>query len=271
MTDLAKALTTALLALMCTGCGGYYILTTPDQVAPLGEDAPVVVRVQLNDFLFLRTPAKDLPMRFRIRRGAERVARTDDLGYAGTLVPAPDSPGRYLMTVDLTDTEGEELSGLASVYVWDPAKPVVVVEVDCLPVGGRGVSAVTALNNLAADGANIAYLTRRNPEEHYYVHDMLSVGGYPPGPVLMWRRQRYHIVRRSRFNVRIVVQARLVSQLTELRRIFPNMTAGICDSTLAAKAFVSAGLEAVITGHAKAPDTGQFRYATWEQLATDGL
>jgi len=164
MRSLFRALFVLLLALTCTGCGGYYVLTTPDQVAPLGEDAPVVIRLQLNDFLFIRTPAKDKPMRFAVRGGAERVAHTNEQGYAGTIVPVPDRPGRYLMSVDLTDTEGEELAGLANVYVWDAARPVVVVDSDALPVGRRGGAAVAALGKLAAGGTNIVYLTRRDPE-----------------------------------------------------------------------------------------------------------
>ncbi len=271
MINLARALTAALLALMCTGCGGYYVLTTPDQVAPLGQDAPVVIRLQLNEFYFMRTPAKNRPMRFRIRGGAERIAHTDDQGYAGAVVPVPDKPGRYLMTVDLTDSEGEELGGLANVYVWDATRPVVVVDADSLPLGGRGDPAATALGNMAAGGTNIVYLTRRDPDEHYRVYDMISVGGYPQGPVLMWRRQRYHIVRESRFRRRLVVESRMVSQLAELRSMFPKMTVGICNSTLAAEAFVEAGMEAVIVGKADAPKVGTSRRATWSELARDGL
>ena len=260
-----------LLAATCTGCGGYYVLTTPDQVAPLGQDAPVVIRLQLCDFLFVRTPAKNKPMRFAVRGGAERIAHTDEQGYAGAVVPVPERTGRYLMSIDLTDTEGEELSGLTSVYVWDAAMPVVVVDTDALPIGRQGGAAVTALGKLAAGGANIVYLTRRDPEEHYRVHDMISVGGYPPGPVLMWRRQRYRIERRSRFNQRLVVETRLVSQLSELRRMFPLMTVGICDSTLAAEAFVEAGLEAVVIGKDKLPATGVSRKSSWSDLAAGGL
>ena len=271
MTSLSRVLLVLLPALMCTGCGGYYVLTTPDQVAPLGEGAPVVIRLQLNDFLFMRTPARDKPMRFAVRGGAERIAHTDKQGYAGTLVPVPNRPGRYLMSVDLTDTEGEEVAGLVNVYVWDAARPVVVVDTNALPAGRRGGAAVAALRKLAAGGTNIVYLTRRDPEEHYRVHDMIAVGGYPPGPVLMWRRQRYRIERRSRFNRRLVVESRLVSQLAELRTMFLKMIVGVCDSTLAAKAFIEAGLKAVIVGEAKAPLAGPSRRASWSDLARGGL
>ncbi len=255
---------------MCTGCGEYYVLTTPDQVAPLGQDAPVVIRLQLKDMFFVLTPAKDQPMRFSVRGGPERVAHTDEQGYAGAVVPAPDRAGRFLMTIDLTDSEGEELHGLASLYVWDASLPVVVVDADFLPLGRRAGPATRALKNMIARGTNIAYLTRRQADEHYQVHDRLSVGGYPAGPVLQWRRQRYRIIRESRFRRRIIVENRLVSQLDEMRTMFPNMTVGICDSTLAAKAFVEVGLEAVIVGNADPPKVGASRRTTWRELAKDG-
>jgi len=271
MIDLSKIVTTVILLLICAGCGGgYYILTTPDQVGPLGEDAPVVVRLQIRDFWMVRSPAKDRPMRFRVRGGPERIAHTDENGYAGDFVPIPDRPGRYLMTVSLTDTEGEQVNGLANLYVFDPSLPVVVVDADALPVGSVGVAAVAAVNKIRADNINIAYLTSRQPDDHYLVHDMLRAGGYPPGPLLMWQRQRYR-TEPWRFKLKkLIVEKRMVSQLAEMREIFPLMKYGICDSTLAAEAFVDADLQAVIIGNARAPSIGQFRRTTWAEL-TRGL
>ena len=74
--------------LSCGGCGGYYTLTAGDHLAAVGQDTPVVVRLQRNDFFFLNLGAKDAVMRFRIGEGVERAAYTDKLGYAGTTVAA---------------------------------------------------------------------------------------------------------------------------------------------------------------------------------------
>lgn len=240
------------LALLCGGCGGQYILTVPDQVAPAGGQATAVVRLQRNDFFVLSLAVKKAAIRFRVKDGIERAAYTDELGYAGTTVPVSPGPGRYSMRVSHLDYEGEEIVADAPVYVWAKDAPVVAVDFDCLPrMGDEGVSsAVQALKQLG-EKAKVVYFTRAANPHHEWFHQELHAAGYPDGPILLWRRQRWHIVRTGRFRIpKVVVEKRLVSQLRSLREMFPGIKAGICRSALAAKAFAQADMTVIIIGGA---------------------
>jgi len=241
-----------LLALLCGGCGGQYILTVPDQVAPAGGEATTVVRLQRNDFFVLSLAVKKAAVSFRVKDGTERAAYTDDLGYAGTTVPVSQKPGRYSMRVSHLDYEGEEIATEVPVYVWAKDAPVVAVDFDCLPrMGEKGAtSAIQALKQLG-EKANVLYFTRADSSHHEWLHQELRAAGYPDGPILLWRRQRWHIVRTGRFRIpKMVIEKRLVSQLRSLREMFPGIKAGICRSTLAAKAFARADMTVIIIGGA---------------------
>jgi len=257
------------------GCGGQYILTVPDQLARAGGETPTVVRLQRNDFFVLAPPLKEAAMSFRVADGPERAAYTDKLGYAAAAVPVPKQPGRYTMRVVHLDSRyGDEPAAEGAVYVWDPNRPVVAVDMDCLPGLPLGSSrhAARALRRLAA-AANVLYLTRRSAKHHAAAHEALTKAGYPAGPILAWRRQRWHIVREGRFRLpRIIVESRLVSQLPEVRRMFPGLSTGLCDSALAARAYAAAGMKVVMIGTAPADVGGAIRRRnSWADLADRGL
>jgi hypothetical protein len=254
------------------GCGGYYILTVPDQLAPAGGDATAVIRLQRNDFFVMAFGVEDAPMRFRAGGGTERAAYTDDLGYAGTTVPAPERPGRYALSVALQDVEGEEIGAEAPMYVWDRGRDVIAVDLDCLPRKGsdRAPQAAAALRKLS-ERANILYFTRESVRRHKQLHARLEGGGYPDGPILLWQRQRWHIVR-GRWNIpRIVIESRLVSQLPSLRKTFPRLEAGVGRCALSAKAFDEAGVRVVVVGDAKVNARDLTRRASWADLAEKGI
>ncbi|HHH75475.1 MAG TPA: hypothetical protein ENL03_00445, partial [Phycisphaerae bacterium] len=84
-----------LLAIGLNGCGGYYILTAPDQLAVEAEPVNVVVRLQRNDMFVMAFGVKKAAISFRAEDLPERASYTDDLGYAGAAVPAPAEPGLY--------------------------------------------------------------------------------------------------------------------------------------------------------------------------------
>ena len=255
------------------GCGGHYILTVPDQLAPVGGDAVAVCRLQRNDFFVLSLPVKQAAVRLVVPGCQERAAYTDKLGYAGTTVPVPSQPGRYRMYIHHQDIEGEEVAGEVPLCVWDPGKAAVAVDLDCLPEAAEKESAGAraALVRLWQD-ANLLYLTRKDVSEHKRAHERLAAGEYPDGPVLTWRRQRWHIVRSDRLKLpQVVVESRLVSQLTELRKVLPNLNVGVCESALAAKAFEEAGMQCVIVGQAAAKAGNPTRVESWSQLAREGL
>ena len=257
----------SLLVLSCGGCAEFYTLTVPDHVAPAGSEAPVIVRLQQNDLFFVRMASPDQPIRFRIGEGVERNAHSDKAGYAATLVPMPADPGFYLMEVNLSDMEGDEVRRHGRTYVWDPHEAVVAVDVDFLPTD-TSAAAVDALNNLAERGVHLIYMTRDGVSDHFDIHRMLEMTGYPSGPVLSWKREFYRIERVTRFRARVVVEKRLVSQLPQLREMFPNLKAGVCDSTLSAKAFADEGMTVLMIGGDEVPEAADVQRVDWGELGS---
>ena len=233
----------------------------------------MVVRLQRNDFFVLNFPVKGALIRFGIPDGSERAAYTDKLGYAGTTMTAPTKPGRYTVRIDHMDSEGQEVSGVAPLFVWDPARPVVAVDIDSLPsvVSEDAVGARGALKRLTAL-ANIVYLTREPIRKHYRMHCRLTVDGYPDGAVMRWTRQRWRIETQGRYKMpNVIVESRLISQLSEVRRTFPKLSVGICTSDLAAKAFADAQMHAVIIGDKAVNVPSLTRRESWEELAIRGI
>jgi hypothetical protein len=293
-----KLLGLLLLLAAASGCGGDYILTVPDQLATAGGDVTVVARLQRNDFFVLNLAAVKSYLRYQIADGLERSASTDKLGYSGIRMKMPDAPGKYELAVRHQDDDGDEIDKTVGAYAWDPAKPIIAVDMDPLPrrmskvtKGRKGWwtgmakytvdllpratppdapsarAAITALSR----NANIIYLTRRNVIDHLKCRSELSAHGYPDGPVLMWRRQRWHLVP-GRFKIpRVVVESRLVSQLSQLRKTFSNLSIGVSTSSLASKAFIEAGMTAVIVGDERLEGPKVKRIGSWKALAEKGL
>jgi len=257
---------------LLNGCGGYYILTVPDRVAPAGGEAPVIARLQRNDFFVLALAEPGVPLRFALASGSpERAAYTDETGYAGTVLPAPAKPGRRELVVRLCDRTGETLRGAARLYVWPKDDRIVAVDLDALPACGQQLKpAADALTALARD-TRLAYMTRRSAREHAALHDWLAERGYPDGPVLLWQRKRWQIVPGPWNLPRLVIESRLVSQLAALREDFPNLQAGVCTSPLAARAFAEAGLRVIVVGAGAVDVEPVERRASWRAIAEAGL
>ena len=273
MTRLTLAICLLGGLLVTGGCGGQYILTVPDMIAPAGGEGVAVIRLQRNEFYLFGSAIKQAAMRLQIDGEIERGAYTDDLGYAGTTLPAPKTPGLYDLKVAYTDVWGDEISTKSRAYVWDANAPVVAVDLDCLPGLLLGFSKQSALAiKRVAGGANIVYLTRRSVSSHAKLHIELASAGYPDGPILEWQRQYWHIVRDGKYyNMpRVVVESRLVSQLTDLTQMLPGLKLGICDSYLAAKAFAESGLRVLVVGDAGMGPNEVDRVASWKELAEKG-
>lgn len=243
------------------GCGGGYILTVPDQLAPAGGDTVAVVRLQRAEIALMALPVPDALIRLQAGDGPQRGAYTDDMGYAGTPVPVPAAAGRYAFRVGHGDKDGDEIYREVPIYVWEANRPAVAVDLDSLPSPWSPVAqaAREGLLRLARD-RNICYVTRRPVDSHAAAHRELAAGGYPDGPVLLWQQQRWHIVHESEYHYRVVVESRLVSQLAVLRKSLPGLTAGLTDSAASAQGFVQAGLKAVLIGGAGS------RLANWSDL-----
>lgn len=276
-----------LIAACCfaTGCGGYYIMSAPDTLAAQDEAAVAVARLQRNDFFVLAMAVPKAAIRFRVlpgdanpdnrtERGPLRAAHTDDLGYAGVHIPMVDAPvrnqpGKYQLRVAMLDAEGEEIVRVVPLYVWDPARAVVAVDLDSLPGGVLYASdeAVRAVRTLAAN-AHVIYLTRRDEPTMRRLHDRLESGGFPDGPILQWQRKHWHIVREGKFKIpRVKIETRLVSQLEDLVRQFPNLRVGVCNGDLAARAFVNLGMTCVVVNNPWLQGSQITHRKTWSGLA----
>lgn len=268
-----KLLSLLAVVLLCNGCGGYYIMTVPDQVTSAGGQAVPVARLQRNDFFVLAMEQPDAPLMFRVDGEGLKSCHTDELGYGAVQMDAPAEPGNYTLSVTLSDMVGEEVHKEVPLFVWDPDRPVVAVDLSAVPGEGWPASAdaASALRRLA-EQANIIYFTRTSRETQQAVHERFKRENFPAGPVLLWQRERWHIVRDGRFNIpRVVVEDRLVSQLPVLQGEFPNMTLGICDNQDAAQAFVDAGMRALVIGRGNLVGSNLLNRESWSDLARGAL
>ena len=266
----------SLLLMVClatSGCGGYYTMTVGDHVGPTGTEVPVVVRLQRNDFFFLNFPVKNAVMCFRVADGELRAAYTDKSGYAGTTVPTYSKPGRYTLHVDHMDAQGEEISADVPIFLWDPKREVIAVDADALPLlNHEGADAAAASLRGLNKNADIIYLTRKPVQKHSEMHRQLETGHYPDGVILLWKHKRWRVERGGRFNLpRVVIESRLISQLPELRKMFPKLSVGICTSTIAAKTFAAAGMRSVIVGSPPAEVPNCTSRNSWTELGKKGI
>jgi len=273
MTRFVLALCLVGGVLLSGGCGGDYVLTVPDMVAPAGGEGVAVVRIQRVDFMFVPTSVKGALIQLQVEDKPNRGAYSDAFGYAGTTLAVPDKPGRYKLNASHSDHWGDEVRAESRAYVWDPKAPAVAVDLDCLPGMVLGFSKQSSLAlGRAAKGANILYLTRRGSSSHARLHAELARAGYPDGPILEWQRQYWRIVRDGKYGnwPRAIFENRLVSQLPDLRTMLPGLTAGICEDYLAAKAFAEANMRVVVVGGAKVEAKDVVRRASWSELAEKG-
>jgi hypothetical protein len=235
--------------LACAGCSGEYTLTVPDQLAAAGGEAPVVVRLQKSEIAALSLPIKDADMRMQIADSSLRCCYTDKMGYACAMVPAPRRPDIYEMLVRYMDKNGREVSQTAPVYVWPNESKVVAVDADQLPAGGADLKlAVGAMKKIGESG-KVIYLTRSDMSQVAQMHARLRGWGYPDGPILMWQREEIIVVPDDTTDLpRLVIETRMVGQISQLVKMFPHLETGICTSADDAKAYAQGGLTSVVVG-----------------------
>ncbi|RPI63003.1 MAG: hypothetical protein EHM48_03165 [Planctomycetaceae bacterium] len=251
------------------GCEGRYIYTVPEQIAPAGGEVPVVVRLNRSEVGPFAPPLKDAPVQFRIDDGPVRAAYTDKEGYAAAMVPAPAKEGVYFMSVYTSDKNGRWACGFTPVYVCDKNRRIVAVDLETILSHkfGPADDAKAALGKVA-ENANIVYLTKRSPAEYRSIRAGLKARGLPDGALLTWQRQ-YWYVDNTRQIPRMVVEDRLVNQLAGLKQTFPLFDTAICDTDLAARTFVTAGLQVIVLGSEKVSVSGPkvTLCKTWSELA----
>jgi hypothetical protein len=260
------------LPAILVGCSDNYILTTPDTLATTASEAPVVVRLQRRDFFVLAMPSERSLMQLRVKGQPPRGAFTDDLGYAATTVPTPPEQGRHDLQVSHADRRGDEISRDARIYTWPADGNALAVDLDSLPLDLPEVSEIAAEALKAhAPGGRVAYFTRKGVDEHDWIHKRLRVRGFPDGPILLWQRQRWHVVPGPWKLPRIKVETRLVSQLDAVREQFPNLSVGIAGSRLSAKAFAEAGMKVIVIGSGVDTSEPAVRRSSWSDFSDRGL
>lgn len=265
-------LLSGLASLMLAGCGGQFSLYAPDPVAPAGQEAPMVVRLQRADLFNVPMSVRDTCIRFQATEG-EQAAFTDKEGYAGVALRAPPRPGNYPLRVAVQAKEGEEVTHQGRFYVWAKERTAIAVDLDALPTYAslQAGAARSALARVAAK-ANIVYLTLKPVSEHPLAHRKLVQCGYPDGPILLWESRRWEIVSQGGMRIpQILWEGKLVSQLPLLRDQFPGLNAGISTSARAAEAFHEAKLRPVVVGGGYMPGNYHIRCNTWADLPAMGL
>jgi len=239
------------------GCGGQFIISAPDQVAPVGGTSAAVVRVRRTELAFLPLAVSGAALRLQIADAAPRGARSDKHGYAAALVPVPKQEGTYALTIRHQNTDGEEASASVPAYVWGSNARIIALDMDCLPEGGKeGQDAKLALSRLAG-GAKLLYLTAKTDLNTDRLHQSLKARELPDGPILSW-----HLA--GRFGKEI-------TPLPRLKKAFPGLDTGVCGSPAGAGAFTQAGMKCILVGKA---GTGSEKAAvrnSWAELASKGL
>jgi len=237
------------------GCGGEFILSVPDTVTAMGQDAPVVVRLQQQEFWKLTPALKDALLQMWVLPDRKRAAYTGKAGYAATTVPTPEAAGRYTLTVCHQDHRGDEISRTGSVFVLDDRRAVLAVDWEAIDSDEGARAAVEPLRRLQQAGIQIVYLSAERTRRPGEAHQWLAEHNLPDGAVISWgwRRNWY----------RKAVQ--VTGAMPIARRMLPGMliAAGREDDFL--RAAEMTGMLAVHVGTGRAKQFGEV--GDWATLA----
>lgn len=272
MLRLMRRSAAVLAVCLLAGCGGQYVFTVGDQVAPAGGQAVVVMRLQKSEFGSIAPATKNACVRFKIEDGPLAAAYTDGRGYAAAGVAVPQTPGCYQVVCEHMDKDGREERAFAPVYVMDPRQAALAVDLDCLlDLGKDEAAAAQAALATISQKAYIIYFTAKR-QEQAFLHAQLAVLKLPDGPVLQWQRQFWHTQKQGMLT-RLVVEDRMVSQLPLLRQMLPNLKTGITNSKSAADTFLKADMKCISPGKESIfmPLGGNVVRIGWGQLAEKGL
>jgi hypothetical protein len=249
-------------------------------LATAGGEAPVVVRLQKSEFAAISLPVKDADMRLQIGDTGLRCSYTDKMGYACAMVPAPLRPDLYEMFVRYMDKNGREACQTAPVYVWPADSKVVAVAVDQLPTSGADFKPALAGMKKVGESAKIIYLTRNMLDQPAAVHARIRACGYPDGPILLWQHEEIIVVPDDVTDMpHVVIETRLMGQISQLQKMFRNLDTGICTSAEDAKAYAQGGLTCVVIGPCDLSGVGDksrpqatkiVRRKGWTELAAKG-
>lgn len=264
-----RTATAILLAVFLAGCSGEYILTVPDVVCPAGAQAELVFKLQRREFWRITPPQKDAAVIVQLPSGDSRCIRTDRNGYAAVAFVVPFKPGVYGVELYYQDDEGRSISAEGSVYSLLPDKPVVLVDLDCLPRGGRDLKSARAAIERLGQAVQLVYFSERVGSSCTVARRLLRMRGYPVGPVVFFKKYpRWY--RRYRFDpgwhAKWFKPRSTDSNIVSLRRRLKKLDWAITTDLSAAEALIQAGLKVVIIGKGKRMITEARRVNSWDDL-----
>ena len=243
------------LAVGLGGCGGEFILSVPDTVTTVGQNAPVVVRLQQQEFWRLARPMEDALMQVWALPKQKRAAYTSKQGYASAAVPVAERLGPHTLTVCHQDDRGNEVCRNGTIFVLDDRLAVLAIGWEAIEDEQDARAAAEPLRRLQQGGIQIVYLATHLAARPGEAHRWLSRHNLPDGPVLSWgwRRNWYFKA------------VQVTGSLPIARRMLPGMmiAAGREDDLL--RAAEQAGMVAIHVGAGRGEQFGQV--ANWAELA----
>ena len=218
---------------LLAGCSGQYVITSPDQIAPVDGETAVVLRVQRQEVACWYRPAREALVRMQVEGGPLRAAFTDTNGYAAATVPVGETTGIFYLHLAHTTLRGNEYETYIPTHVWDPQARVTAVDVKALPRRRNDVQR-TLMARLAA-GSYIIYFTTESIGDHAEVREKLEKAGYPQGPIVQ----------------------RQAGVLEALQERFPRLEVGVANSWRIRRSFDAAGLRRLTLEQAVAENGGE--------------
>lgn len=225
-------------------------LTAYDLLACPGDPVTVRAKLEHQGFGGLNPDLRGSPLRFTCTPAFARTVATGFDGRAEVTVRlAPESPRVVRVKVRYEGSRNHQSAeATARVFVWDPQRPLLVVDIDhtisdlrefdvLLTDNARIPTlpgAVEGLSKLARE-YGIVYLSARDEALYNKTKAWLTVRGFPEGP--LFTRDFVPWVSRESYKSQYIA---------DLKKRFPNLRAGIGDRVGDARAYLDNGLKALI-------------------------
>ena len=241
-----------------------------DVLVPCGRSVTLRVKVVARGFLGIRVHPRNEEVIFS--RGAMAIGRaiTVEEGIATLEWKPPDSPVEFVITVMLASGARHEAPpATLRVFVRDPKRRTLVVDVDGTICDASGLAVLTkpssdlrerdgsaaALRALAST-FDVVYLTGRDDALLARTREWLDLREFPHGPILV-RNLGLFTLSARRYKARV---------LDDLRREF-TLSAGVGDREEDAKAYLAAGMIAILVGDEDDVPKGASKVASWSDVA----
>ena len=232
------------------------VLTAFDELARPGEVVTVRAKLEHDGLAGLHPHLHDHLLAFGGPGVGAREARTAGEGIAAVEVRTPGGPGGGVERVRVRfdgSRHHRPAEATARVFAWPAGRPILVVDIDhtisdrrerdvlfvdnaAIPAVDGAVDALTKL----ARSYRIVYLTARDESLFNKSRAWLEARGFPEGP-LFTRDYNLFGPGQGAFKRRFLV---------DLRRRFPDLAVGVGDTPDDARAYLDAGLKAVLLGPA---------------------